>query len=99
MMKALTGGKVENKSSLNAEAFYLWMKNQGKGIYIAGLDFHTGFIVSDGRECWFLHSDYINKRGVIKEKLNESRAFRASGTRYITCLTNNTQFLSNWLLH
>lgn len=100
MMKELTSFKdIKNLSSLSYEEFEDWVKDYGKGLFIVGLDFHTGFIANDGKETWFIHSNYINKSGVIKEKLAESDALKSSGTRYITCLTGNEKFLRSWLLN
>ena len=44
-------------------------------VYIVGLDFHTGFVIRDGEEVYFFHSSYVDKEGVVKEKLEESPAF------------------------
>lgn len=100
MMKYLTSSKsIKNLSTLNYVEFVSWLKNQGKGVYIVGLDYHTGFIVHDGNEVWFIHSNYIYRLGVMKEKLIESRALKSSKTRYITSLTNNDRFLRNWIFN
>lgn len=100
MMKELTSYKdIKNLSSLSYEEFENWIINNGEGLFIAGLDFHTGFIVNDGEQSWFIHSNYINKSGVVKEKLSESLALKSSKTRYITSLTRNKKFLRTWLLN
>lgn len=100
MMEELTSKKdIKNLSSLNYSEFADWLHQYGKSVFIIGLDYHTGFIVNDGKECWFIHSNYIYKIGVIKEKITESNALKASKTRYITCLTDNEKFLRNWLFH
>lgn len=44
-------------------------------VYIVGLDFHTGFVIRDGKDVYFFHSSYVDKEGVVKEKLEESAAF------------------------
>jgi hypothetical protein len=99
MMKALTSAKdVKNLSAMSYSEFCSNIKKAGENIYIAGLDYHTGFIVNDGTDQWFLHSNYINKKGVVKERLETSAALRSSETRYITCLSRNEKFLSSWLL-
>lgn len=100
MMKELTSSKdIKNLSYLTYKEFGNWMRDYGKGLFIVGLDFHTGFIVNDGNEVWFMHSNYINKAGVLKEKLTESAALKSSKTRFITCLTENENFLRNWLFN
>lgn len=47
-------------------------------VYIVGLDFHTGFVIRDGKDVYFFHSSYVEKEGVVKEKLEESPAFANS---------------------
>jgi hypothetical protein len=69
----------------------------GKGVYIIGLDFHTGFIVNDGKENWFIHSNYIGRKGVTKEAIMNSDALKASKTRWLISLTNDKSFLERWL--
>lgn len=99
MMKELTtASAVKNRSLLKFDAFSGWIEKAEPGVYIAGLDFHTGFVVNDGKEAWFIHSNYIGKKGVVKERLRESAAFQVSKTRYITCLTKSEKFLRTWLL-
>jgi hypothetical protein len=100
MMKELTSiQSIKNLSALSYDGFEQWIRQNGEGVYITGLDFHTGFIINDGNEIWFLHSNYIGKQGVIKEKIKTSQALKASKTRYITCLTESKKFLMGWLLH
>lgn len=50
-------------------------KNQ---VYIVGLDFHTGFITFDGKETYFIHSNYIKNQGVVKELATSSQALNTS---------------------
>lgn len=49
-------------------------------VYIVGLDFHTGFIARDNQDTYFIHSNYIKNKGVVKEKTSESQALNASKT-------------------
>lgn len=67
-----------------------YLKNQGeKEVFIVGLDFHTGYIIKDGSKYYFLHSNFINREGVMKENINESRALLSSKTFMIGSLTQN----------
>ena len=38
------------------------------GLYILGLDYHTGFLVNTGEEAWFFHSNYLEPQEVLLEK-------------------------------
>jgi len=98
MMKTLAPQqKVKNLSYLNYAAFNDTLKQLGKGVYIIGLDFHTGFIVNDGKENWFIHSNYIKRKGVTKETVNNSAALRSSRTRWLISLTSDRDFVGHWL--
>ncbi len=98
MMKSLTPHqKIKNLSYLSYPEFEEALSVSGKGVYIIGLDFHTGFIINDGLENWFIHSNYIGRKGVMKEAVSKSSALRSSKTRWIISLTNDKDFLFRWL--
>jgi hypothetical protein len=98
MMQALVPGqRLINLSSLSYTDFNERVTSLGKGVYIIGLDFHTGFIINDGAKNWFLHANYIDRQGVIKESLLNSRALKSSKTRWMVCLTSDIDFLSRWI--
>ena len=89
--------KIQNLGRMGAEEMNNYLNTKGKAVYIAGLDFHTGIIVSDGTGNWFIHSDYIRRRGVVKERIQESLALRASKTIWIVPLTESKVAMRNWL--
>jgi hypothetical protein len=98
MMQALAPGQgLKNLSLLSYADFNKRIATYGKGVYIIGLDYHTGFIINDGVSNWFLHSSYINRQGVVKEPLLNSPALQGSKTRWMISLTSDTGFLSRWL--
>src|SRR5258708_39558918 len=93
MMHSITPHqKLKNLSYLSYTDFDDILKLYGKGVYIIGLDFHTGFIVNDGTENWFIHSNYIDRQGVMKERVLYSAALRSSKTRWMISLTNDKDF-------
>jgi hypothetical protein len=90
----------EHKSwlgDLSFDAFISNIKSNGEGVYVIGLDFHVGFLLHDGKELYFFHSDYINRKGVVKEVAARSAALRASKYRLAGNLTADRGFLSRWL--
>ena len=98
MMKSLVPGQpLKNLSYLSYESFNEKLSQLGKGVYIIGLDFHTGLIVNDGAENWFIHSNYIGRKGVTKEPVMASIALKASKTRWLISLTGDRDFLQKWL--
>jgi hypothetical protein len=72
--------KYSNKSLGH---FVSEIKLKGPGLYIAGLDFHTGFILNNGNDVYFIHSTYYTPKCVIKERAIESFALRNSKFRMI----------------
>lgn len=68
-----------------------------KGVYIIGLDIHTGFIIHDGTTAYFLHSYYVKNIGVVKEPVDASNALKQSVTKWVISLTGDTLFMENWL--
>ena len=100
MMKKLVPlQKARNLSMFSYKGFCDKMGHFGKGVYLVGLDFHTGLIVNDGRDCWFIHSNYLKREGVVKESLATSAALRSSRTRWVVTLTGDSSFLKKWLQH
>jgi hypothetical protein len=59
------------------------LKQKEKGLYIIGLDFHTGFIYHNGNELFFIHASYAAPKVVRKEKVPESGILAASKYKII----------------
>jgi len=64
---------------------YVLKKNKNQ-VYMVGLDFHTGFITRENKDTYFIHSNYINNKGVVKEMTKNSQALNASKTFMIGTL-------------
>ncbi len=72
-------------------------KEQGEGLYIIGLDYHTGFIVNDGTNLKFCHSAYLDPyNSVTCEKAKESIPIIDSQYRVIGKILSNN-LLDKWL--
>ncbi|PCJ65982.1 MAG: hypothetical protein COA58_07840 [Bacteroidetes bacterium] len=69
MIKQLTVN-VKHLSSIDELSKYLG-KQQTNDAFIIGLDFHTGYVTKEGAEYYFIHSNYIDNQGVVKELLRE----------------------------
>lgn len=74
------------------------VKVWGAGIYVVGLDIHTGFIVNTGGEVYFIHSSYADPYMVVREKANESKILSASKYRVLGKVTADDVFIQKWLL-
>ncbi|MEM6928887.1 MAG: hypothetical protein AAF602_18250 [Myxococcota bacterium] len=53
---------------------------QGAGIYLVGLDTHTGFLVHDARSVRFCHATSRSAQAVVCEPARESRSLRSDYT-------------------
>lgn len=62
-------------------------------ILLAGLDFHTGFIIKENDSAYFFHSNYIAKQGVVKEPVETSRALNASKSFMVGILSRNSDYI------
>src|SRR5919106_551509 len=67
------------------------VKEWGEGIYVVGLDIHTGFIVNTGGEVYFVHSSYVEPYVVVKERAVESGILSSSNYRVIGKLSADDQ--------
>lgn len=74
------------------------VKSWGAGIYVVGLDIHTGFIVNTGSEVYFIHSSYVEPRSVVRERASESKILVASNYRVLGKITADDLFIEKWLL-
>lgn len=67
----------------NISSFIEKIKLNGTGLYIVGLDYHTGFILNDGEDVYFVHANYTGKKEVIKEIAIESTVLSSSKYKVI----------------
>ncbi len=73
------------------------IEHQGKGLYIIGLDTHTGFLLNDGNDIYFIHASGRRPWKVIDEKAKNSIALQESKYRVTGHLTGDSFFIENWL--
>ncbi|MFT4523304.1 MAG: hypothetical protein ACI8ZN_002257 [Bacteroidia bacterium] len=66
-------------------------------VYIIGLDNHVGFIVRRNGLSYFIHSSYIDRAGVMKERLLASLPIQYSQRYYIGSLSGSEKLLRMWL--
>jgi len=94
MIKELTT-EIKISNSLDTVLEHV---NQGPpdAIYIIGLSFHTGFISHSEEGTFFIHSNYINRHGVMREPAATSAALFESDYFMIGNLTANTKLIEDW---
>ncbi len=95
MIKKLCVG-IHSFHNLNKLNIYL-AEQPVNSIFIIGLDFHTGYVVKTAAGCYFFHSNYIKKQGVIREKIGVSQALSTNKFFMIGSLTANDDLLRKWV--
>lgn len=86
---------IKNSSLTELKKHFLTLKD---GIYFIGLDFHVGYILKEQQNVYIIHSNYINKQGVVKENIEKSKA-ASSTTYYIVPISNNQKLIKKWILN
>ena len=98
MMKYLVAKenyKIYNQ--LTFKEFIAQLKSKPNFFAIVGLDFHTGYLLKNGINLYFIHSSYINRRGVIKQIAAESSELQSSKWKSVAFITSDAAFLQKWL--
>lgn len=78
------------------ERFYQHLQAGKFGLYIVGLDNHTGFIYNDGEDIWFIHSSYIGPMSVQKELASESILLKSSKCHVLGKISADKGLLDLW---
>lgn len=86
--------KLQNVTKQELKKYFLKQKD---GIYFIGLDFHVGYIYKNNQEIYFIHSNYIENKGVMKETIENSKAI-VSSKYFIASITHNDILIKKWLL-
>jgi hypothetical protein len=88
---------ITHFNGLTLQNFISGITQKGKGIYIVGLDNHTGFIYIDStNEVRFIHSSGRFPFGVINEKAAESVVLEKSIYKVVGKISDDDVFLKNY---
>jgi hypothetical protein len=88
---------VKRFSNIGIDDFMAYLKLNGFGLYIIGLDNHTGFIFNDGLDIWFIHSSIVGTRDVQKEKAANSFILQKSKYRIVGKISADGLLLQKWI--
>ena len=88
---------IKRYSNIPINDFITAVKEEGRGLFIIGLDIHTGFILNDGNEVYFIHSSYTGNQCVVKEKAINALSVSTSNYRVLGCLSRDDDFILSWL--
>jgi len=88
---------IKKYTPFNLPDFVNDLKQKGDGLYIVGLDLHTGFMSVENGEVWFIHSTVLSPGCVIKEKAIGSAALIYNKYTVCGCLTRDREFITRWI--
>jgi len=88
---------IQRFSNVEMGVFIRSIEQQGYGLYVVGLDNHTGFIYNDGKEIYFIHSTFVGTRNVQKEKAFSSDVLRQSKYKVLGKLSADEKLLNRWI--
>lgn len=88
---------IKGTSRFTIQRFVDLVRRMGEGLYIVGLDWHTGFIrVRKGRVL-FIHASYIKPMVVREEDALTSTILSASKYRIVGHISADPLTMINWL--
>jgi hypothetical protein len=88
---------VQRFSNISIENFITAISSKQYGLYIVGLDNHTGFIYNDGKEIYFIHSTFVGTRNVQKERAASSWVLKQSKYKVLAKLSADEKLLNRWI--
>lgn len=89
--------KIKRFSNTSISDIEKHLLSSGEGIYIVGLDTHTGFIVVENNNIQFVHANYYQpKIGVMSQDITSKNPLRDSKYRVIGKLLSH-EMVVNWL--
>jgi hypothetical protein len=98
MIRSLVSKKnIHHLSGLKKEELEKKLKKLGEGLYVIGLDNHTGFISVSGDGSYFIHSSGRYPFQVVKEQVVESKVLSKSRYKVVGKLTSDDGFLKSWV--
>lgn len=91
------GTSIEKLQNISKQELKNYFLKQKDGMYFIGLDFHVGYIYKNNQEIYFIHSNYIDNKGVMKETIENSKAI-VSSKYFIVNITHNDTLVKKWLM-
>ena len=88
---------IRRFSNVDIAVFIQAIQQQGYGLYIVGLDNHTGFIYNDNSQVYFIHSTFVGTRNVQKENAAASWVLKQSKYKVLGKLSADEKMLERWI--
>ncbi len=100
MIRSLVSKKnVHHLSGIDIKEFETRLKQFGNGLYVTGLDKHTGFVLLSNEGNYFIHSSVMYPFQVVKEPLLESNVIIKQNYRVVGKISSDEGFLKKWVKH
>ncbi len=77
--------------------FLVGVQESGTGLYLVGLDTHTGFLLYQNNEMRFIHASGRFPFAVVNERAKDSIILGKSNYRVVGKLSDDKKVLQNWL--
>ncbi len=90
--------KIKIITNNQTKKLFDYIKSKPDGIFIVGLDNHTGFILKEGANIDFVHSNYdasVDK--VVREPLEKSEIIKANGYFMVGDLSHSDATMEKWI--
>ncbi|MEI7734302.1 MAG: hypothetical protein WCI49_02500 [Ferruginibacter sp.] len=98
MITSLVQAKyIQRFSNVAINDFTAAVTKQGFGLYLIGLDNHTGFIYNDGDTVYFIHSSVVGTRNVQKEIAANSWVLQQSKYKVLGKISADEKILNKWI--
>jgi len=88
---------IHRYSGLAFADFCKNLEQLGKGLYIIGLDNHTGYVLLSEEGSYFIHSSGWFPFRVVKQNLAEADAVSRSKYRIVGKISDDEAFLKRWV--
>ena len=76
--------------------FVTYVKSLGTGLYVVGLDTHTGFLICQNDKLFFIHASGAEPKCVIREDAENSAVLARSSYRVVGKLSADLEFIKKW---
>jgi hypothetical protein len=98
MVKGLVGEEQTQRfQNTNIADFLHEVRKQGDGLYVVGLDTHTGFLLNHHDNVDFIHASARFPSAVIREDALDSPTLSYSKYRVLGKLSDNPILVAQWL--
>lgn len=98
-IKKLSYGEIQRFSNKPITTIEQHLLKSGDGLYLVGLDSHTGFIYVHNNQVRFIHADYYEPEiGVVSEAIYSHSPIKDSNYRVIGKLMSDKMIIS-WILN